>query len=58
MRIIFFSEDTRIRTREDLHFKRTVYLLRDHLNVTAVVSTCPIFSRIYIDFFVRTIFFG
>ena len=42
MGIIFFSDDTRIRTSEGQDYKRTVYLL-DHKVTAAVVSTSTIF---------------
>ena len=40
--IIFFSDDTRIRTSEGQDYKRTVSLL-DHNVTAAVVSTSTIF---------------
>ena len=42
MSIIFFPDDTRIRTSEGLDNKRTVYLL-DHKVTAAVLSTGTIF---------------
>ena len=40
--IIFYSDDTRIRTSEGQDFKRTVYLL-DHNVTAAAVFTSTIF---------------
>ena len=58
MRIIFFCDDTRIRTSEDHQdYKRTVNIVLDH-NVTAavVVSTSTILLQIYINFFMIIFF--